>query len=279
MNDIKHNFIDNVISYKITEHSKKEFDIKISNLETNLEKNNYYILEWDPDSSSAFAHWVYECAVYIPYYLELKKKIPNLKIYVTNKKKFKDIFLEYLGVELNDIVYSIELPNTCVFHEFISLGLSFVSDEYKIILDNFLNYFPKKYEKENNILFMPRQVKENYIGNNRVYNTKDHEELIIGIDENNKILYTDTIEKLEDQIIMVQNSKTIIVTDGSPSSVNILFSKNSDIIILNDNLIKKQVNIYEVYKYIFERIIEKNELNIKYTKDMSVHSLIDILNI
>jgi len=78
---------------------------------------------------------------------------------------------------------------------------------------------------------------------------------------------------------MVQNSKTIIVTDGSPSSVNILFSKNSDIIILNDNIIKKQVNIYEVYKYIFERIIEKNELNIKYTKDMSVHSLIDILNI
>jgi hypothetical protein len=126
---------------------------------------------------------------------------------------------------------------------------------------------------------MPRQVKENYIGNNRVYNTKDHEELIIRIDENNKILYTDSIEKLEDQIKIIQNSKTIIVTDGSPASVNILFSKNSDIIILNDNLIKKQVNIYEVYKYIFERIIEKNELNIKYTKDMSVHSLIDILNI
>jgi hypothetical protein len=277
MNDIKYNFIDNAISYKITDHSKKEFDIKISNLETNLEKNNYYILEWDADSSSAFAHWVYECAVYIPYYLELKKKIPNLKIYITNKKKFKDIFLEYLGVEINDIVYSIELPNTCVFHEFISLGLSFVSDEYKIILDNFLNYFPKKYEKENNILFMPRQVKENYIGNNRVYNTKDHEELIIGFDENNKILHTDNIEKLEDQIKMVQNSKTIIVTDGSPALVNIIFAKSCDIIILNSNFFINHLITYSLIKYIVEQIVEKNEITIQYTKDMSVHSLIDIL--
>ena len=279
MNDIKHNVIDNIISYKITDSVKKEFDIKISNLETNLEKNNYYILEWCSDSSSAFAHWIYECAVYIPYYLELKKNIPTLKIYITNKKKFKDIFLEYLGVELNDIVYSIELPNTCVFHEFISLGLNFVSDEYKIVLDNFLNYFPKKYEKDTNILFMPRQVKENYIGNNRVYYTKDHEELILRINENNKILHTDNIEKLEDQIKMVQNSKIIIVTDGSPASVNILFANNCVVIVLNDNLLKKQLEIYGVYKYIVERIIQKNQVNIKYTENTSVHNLIDILNI
>ena len=125
---------------------------------------------------------------------------------------------------------------------------------------------------------MPRQIKENYIHNNRIYNTKDHEELISGFDNNNKVLHTDTIEKLEDQIKMIQNSKIIILTDGSPVGVNIMFAKKSDIIILNDNLIKKQVNIYGVYKYIFERIIEKNELNIKYTENTSVYSLIDILN-
>jgi glucosamine 6-phosphate synthetase-like amidotransferase/phosphosugar isomerase protein len=45
---------------------------------------------------------------------------------------------------------------------------------------------------------MPRQVKENYIRNDRVYNTRDHEELILGIDENNKVLHTDTIENLEE---------------------------------------------------------------------------------
>ena len=276
MNDIKYNFIDNIISYKITDSVKKEFDIKISNLETNLEKNNYYILEWCSDSSSAFAHWVYECAVYIPYYLELKKNIPTLKIYITNKKKFKDIFLEYLGVELNDIVYSIELPNTCVFHEFISLGLNDVSKEYKIVLDNFLNYFPKKYEKDTNILFMPRQVKENYIGNNRVYYTKDHEELILRIDQNNKILHTDTIEKLEEQIKMVQNSKTIIVTDGSPALVNIIFVKNSLVIILNSNFVINHIKTYSLIKYIVERIVEKNEICIEYTENMSINSLIEI---
>ena len=181
-----------------------------------------------------------------------------------------------MGVELNDIVYSIELPNTCVFHEFISLGLNDVSKEYKIVLDNFLNYFPKKYEKDTNILFMPRQVKENYIGNNRVYYTKDHEELILRIDQNNKILHTDTIEKLEEQIKMVQNSKTIIVTDGSPALVNIIFVKNSLVIILNSNFVINHIKTYSLIKYIVERIVEKNEICIEYTENMSINSLIEI---
>ena len=278
MDSIKYNFIDNVISYKITESVKKEVDIKISmvEVESNLEKNKYFILEWDSDSSSAFAHWVYESCVYIPYYLELKKIIPLLKLYITNKRKFKDIFLEYLGVDLNDVVYSLEFPNTCVFHETINLGDKEITKEYKIVLDNFLTYFPKKYEKDTDILFMPRQVKENYIGNNRVYYTKDHEELILSINRNNKILHTDTIEKLEDQIKIVQSSKNIVVTDGSPAAVNIIFAKYSNLIILNNNLIKDQVQKYGAYKYIFERIIEKNELNVKYTEDMRLYSMIEI---
>ena len=198
---------------------------------------------------------------------------------MTSKRKFKEIFLEYLGVDINDTVYSLELPNLCAVHDIACLAHDEVTQEYKIVLDNFLNYFPKKYEKETEILFMPRQLKENFIGNNRVYYTKDHEELILRINENNKILHTDNIEKLEDQIKMVQSSKKIIVTDGSPAAVNILFAKNSDVIILNDNLIKKQLDVQYVYKYIFERIIEKNELNIKYTENTSVRSLIDVLNI
>lgn len=277
MHDIKYNFIDNVESYTVINAIKKEVDIKTSIINNNLEKNNYFILEWDSGSSTAFAHWVYESCTYITYYLELKKKMPLLKLYMTSKRKFKDIFLEYLGVDLNDIVYSLELPNTCIFHEIISLGHNQVTEEYKIVLDNFISYFPEKYEKDTNILFMPRQVKENYIGNNRVYYTKGHEELILGIDENNKVLHTDTIEKLEEQIKIVQSSKNIVVTDGSPGAVNIMFAKNSKIIILNDNNhLKDQLKWQEVYKYIIERIIEKNKVNIRYTKDMSIYSLTEI---
>lgn len=268
-------YLDNIESYTVIDAIKKEVDIKISTFECNLQKNNYFILEWDSNSSNAFAHWVYESCVYIPYYLELKRKIPSLKLYMTSKRKFKDIFLEYLGVDINDTVYSLELPNSCAVHDIVCLPHDEVTQEYKIVLDNFLNYFPKKYEKETDILFMPRQLKENFIGNNRVYYTKNHEELILKINKNNKVLHTDNIEKLEDQIKMVQSSKKIIVTDGSPAAVNILFAKNSDVIILNDNLIKKQLNVQYVYKYIFEKIIEKNELCIEYTDNMSVESLIE----
>ena len=277
MHDIKYNFIDNVESYTVINAIKKEVDIKTSIINNNLEKNNYFILEWDSGSSTAFAHWVYESCTYITYYLELKKKMPLLKLYMTSKRKFKDIFLEYLGVDLNDIVYSLELPNTCIFHNIVCLAHDKVTEEYKNILDIFLSYFPEKYEKDTNIVFMPRQVKENYIGNNRVYYTKGHEELILRIDENNKVLHTDTIEKLEEQIKIVQSSKNIVVTDGSPGAVNIMFAKNSKIIILNDNNhLKDQLKWQEVYKYIIERIIEKNKVNIRYTKDMSIYSLTEI---
>jgi hypothetical protein len=248
-------------------------------LKFNLEKNNYFILEWSSDSSNAFAHWVYECCVYIPYYFELKKNIPSLKLYLTNKRKYKDIFLKYLGVDINDIVYSIELPNMCVFHTLVCLPDKNVTDEYKIVLDNFLNYFPKKYEKETSMLLMPRQFKENYVGNDRVYDTRLHEKLILEISPNNKILHTDKIEELEEQIKMVQGSETVVLTDGSPFDVNIIFAKKNNIIVLNDNVVKRLIASEFVHKYIIEKIIEKNELNIKYTKDMSVHSLIDILNI
>jgi hypothetical protein len=279
MNNIKHNFIDNVISYKISNRVKKEIDVNLRIVECNSEKNNYYILEYDPDNSTAFAHWVYECCVYIPSYLELKKKIPSLKVYLTNKRKYKDIFLKYLGVDINDIVYSIELPNTSVFHEMVSLSDKNVSDEYKIILDNFLNYFPKKYEKETSMLLMPRQFKENYIGNDRAYDTHLHEKVILEINPNNKILHTDKIEELEEQIKIVQGSETVVLTDGSPFDVNIIFAKKNNIIVLNDNIVKRLIASEFVHKYIIEHIIEKNELNIKYTENTSVRSLIDVLNI
>jgi hypothetical protein len=198
---------------------------------------------------------------------------------LTNKRKYKDIFLKYLGVDINDIVYSIELPNTSVFHEMVSLSDKNVSDEYKIILDNFLNYFPKKYEKETSMLLMPRQFKENYIGNDRAYDTHLHEKVILEINPNNKILHTDKIEELEEQIKIVQGSETVVLTDGSPFDVNIIFAKKNNIIVLNDNIVKRLIASEFVHKYIIEHIIEKNELNIKYTENTSVRSLIDVLNI
>ena len=282
MNPIKYNYIDNIIVYNINDRIKKNIDLKISIAESKHEKNNYFILEWCQDNSTAFGHWVYECCVYVPYYLELKKKIPSLKLYITIKRKFKDIFLEYLGVDVKDIVYSLELPNTCIFHEIISLADNQLSDEYKIVFDNFLNCFPKKYDKTTKMLIMPRQVKENYIGNNRVYNTSQHEELILHLDKSNKILHTDTINELEEQIKIIQNSEIVIITDGSPILVNILFSIDSKVIVLNDtitdNSSKRYTKKFLPMNYIFTKIIEKNKLELIYTRDLSAISLYECLN-
>jgi hypothetical protein len=128
---------------------------------------------------------------------------------------------------------------------------------------------------------MPRQVKENYVGNNRVYNTIQHEELILHLDKSNKVLHTDTINELEEQIKIIQNSEIVIITDGSPILVNILFSSNSKVIVLNDTITDNSSKRYTLkflpMNYIFKRIIEKNNLELIYTRDLSVVSLYECL--
>jgi hypothetical protein len=241
----------NVKTYNLT--NEFLWQITLNNIEDHPEKEiqPYFIMSRN-DASNAFFHWVFDDCIYIEEYYKLKKEIPNLKIHIGNNRNFKRIFLKYLKVQPEDIICNLEPINTCYFSDTLHMRQSKIfnnditKSHMKDRVDRFINYFgPEKIEdiqKTIPILLLPRQNKENYIGNNTEFFTEHIEQIILSTDNRNKILNTDTITDLNDQINMIRNAYIIIVTNGSASIINSMFAHNSHIIILGDNIAKNNYN-------------------------------------
>lgn len=103
---------------------------------------------------------------------------------------------------------------------------------------------------------MPRQTKENFKPNDRSYDITD----ILQKCNDIKILNTDNINKLEEQLTIINNSKNIILTGGSPYIVNGFFCINKNIIVL-DNIVVHQSKKFSKMKYIHNFILKNNIVN------------------
>jgi len=217
--------------------------------------SKYFILEKN-ETNNAFAHFFYECGPQVKVYLELKKGIPDLKLHLLEKKSFKILLLTYLGVKEEDICYEMDSSNRCYLINKIIDNTNYNIDTiyYNNLLEQYqYNFLPKEsIEKTIPILILPRQRKENYIGNNRVYYTEVIEKIILELDPRNKVLHTDIITDLKEQIEIIQKSYIVIVTDHSPALVNPLFAFNSHVIILGDYLEKVQCKESKFFSKIME---------------------------
>jgi len=263
------------------------WQITLNNIEDHPEKESqhYFIMSREV-SSDAFYHWVFEDCIYIEDYYKLKKEIPNLKIHIGNNKDFKRIFLKYLQVNSEDIVCDLEPINTCYFSDTLHINPSklfsnVLTEQYiKEKLYNFIKYFePLKMEniqKTIPILLLPRQKKENYNGNNREYFTDNIEEIILLLDNKNKILNTDIITDLNNQINIIRSAHIIIVTDGSPFIINSIFAYNSHIICIGNDVMENKYTCIDQYsiKHIIDKCLSYN-LSIKSfpTTESSPHQI------
>ena len=252
-------------SWTITYHSFNKIEESCS---------KYFILEKN-ESHNAFAHFFYECGPHVKVYLELKKTIPDLKLHLLEKKGFKLLILSYLGVKEEDIYYEMDSSNRCYL-----INKIIDTEHYKIdtefhnnVLEQYqYNFLPNQsIEKTIPILILPRQRKENYVGNNRVYYTEQIENAILEIDPRNKVLHTDTITDLKEQIEIIQKAYIIIVSDGSPALVNSLFAINSHIIILGNILLVEQVPNMPFFAKIME-LNSLHNLSITSIPDYPIHS-------
>lgn len=229
------------------------------------DSNPFLIIDSKP--LNAFAHWVYENAIFLPLFSELKRVYPNLKIVVLEKKNYKKLFLDFFKIYENDIYYE-DFPesNMCFFPEPICLNNKIINDNYKLYVDNLCDYFiPFRTEiKDINVVFLPRQKNENFKSNDRSYDLNDLLENV------KNILNTDGITKLEDQIIPISKSKNIILTDGSPLLVNGLFAYNSNIIVC-DTITIWQAREYPRLKYIIDKHLIHNK--IVYATDFSYNNI------
>ncbi len=198
------------------------------------EKPIYFIL--DSMNHSAFCHWVYENALWLPLFQKIKKEYPSCKLVLEDQKQYKQLFFDFYSIPKDCICLhkDIESENTCVFHAYTSLNdpsIPFVY--YKYLQDFKENIDSIPVDKTVSILYLPRGTKENLQGpNNRSYNIQEQLKEILTV-SGGTVYETDKTNRLEDQIRLVKSAKIILLDYGSNLWVNGLFAQSSQILCLN----------------------------------------------
>jgi len=245
----KYKIVNNVIKY-----SYQDFDKWVIDTHNSSTEGRPYFLIIDTLYHEAFGHWVYESAIYLLLFLELKLKYPTIKLHLQGHKEYKRLFCEHFGISKNDIVLTLPSNNICIFPLPITAhSKRTICDDYMAQVDAFCKHIQSSIStiqvKHINTLLMPRQKKENYAGNDREYNIEDISKSIKD-EPSTMILNTDTIKTLQEQIELVSSSKNIVLTGGAPYFVNGIISENANIVVLGASHHTAHIREYVKIKYI-----------------------------
>jgi hypothetical protein len=139
-------------------------------------------------------------------------------------------------IDLNDVVYTIASPsNTFLFPRYISLAdhrqpylfLKHANTFYRSLVSK----LPEP-QKDIDILYLPRGTKENCKQNDREIPVQSSLIEFFSEIPNAKVFFTDKVENMLDQWMMIRRAKVILLNEGSSLLVNGYFSVNSKIISL-----------------------------------------------
>lgn len=242
--------VSNVLCYSYENYNSWKLKISSGNLE-----NYYFIIDTLYDD--AFAHWIFESAIYLPLYNSLKKIYPHLKLLLKQEKKYKKIFCDFFGIK--DVVYNLESNNVCFFPSPISsLNNNDISFEWKTHVIKFKDCFSTVLDLKYEFVILPRQTAENYKNNDR---TIDFNNLIKSLEKRSFVIETDKISDLNDQITKVNSSDKICLSEGSAFYVNGLFCKNKTIYVVDiSETYKMQPVLYTKFNFLLNIIKEANNI-------------------
>ncbi len=213
--------------------------------------------------AAAFAHWVYESAIYLPLFLRLKQIHPLLKLAFpvteqTPRRRYKDMFCNLLGISQNDLWYDPlpEGPKSCIFVAPISaLNNVTVPLFYALQLNAFfsqiLQHVPITQAFEYDFVVLPRQTRENV----REISTSHLSKLIQYLQTSDKKVYvlnTDEITSLQEQIKILASAPHIVVTDGSPFLVNGMLCREKQISIVTGVITSGQARTYKKMQVVID---------------------------
>lgn len=275
--------IDNHIFEVRNNVKSQKADISTSELffeyyDSNLNNDSLsFFLLFETCFDSAFAHWIYESAIYLIYFFELKLEYPELKILVKKnpKRSYKNLFFKALNINENDIHWieneecsdcttvhtNIPINNVCINTkpqymntvELINVVLlkELIVNFRNKIINNLTIAYPE--EKIIEHLFFPRSKLENCSQNDRIISYDSVYAILEGKDY---VIY-DTINtiNLKDQLELLISSKHIFLDWGSSMLVNGLFCKDSIILISNVLEFQKKYKWFDVF---FEIAMESN---------------------
>jgi hypothetical protein len=210
------------------------------------------------EGTGCVGHWIWECALFLPYIKDIQKKttIP-LKILLNEKRRYKTNILSDFGFYEDDIIYStrmekdgnewqehyvIPVENEYMMYapKFFYLWKTSVNTaEFFDALERFREFYIGKLQsitKTTPIVYVARSRLENYEPNKREFiNFDDFCAMLVKRDVD--ILNVDTFSSLIPQFQAILNAKTIIVEMGSAFTINAAFiASNSHIIVINDNI-------------------------------------------
>jgi hypothetical protein len=237
-----------------------DYDILKSN---DINVKNYLYVETGYHES--VGHWLYESAIFLPFYNNLKVIYPDLILYIPNMKKYKELFCSFLEVPFTTEFVE---GSTIICPEPIScLTFREPNSVFNTIVDHFFDIFtPKPTDIKTNFLVMPRQSNENYIANNRFIDVSN----IIDFLEKYrdcKLCLTDTINTLDDQITEVNESESIVLSSGGGYLVNSLLARNKTLYVIGEPDMLEQASKYPLFKYVMNKGISLNTVYF-YKSDM-----------
>jgi len=228
--------VNNVINYG---NDTSLYDRWIITIHTNCKSqiDNIFFVA-DTVYNDAFGHWVFETAIYLFELFHILKSIyPNIKLLLKQKRDYKILFCKLFDISESDIVYDLPSINKCIFPSPISMLNQQIeaSANLKMQMLRFFNYFKTidiSSNTTNEFLLMPRQLKENYVNNDRVVPFEVLIREVPTLSNSVVVLHTDTIFDLKHQIKFCRTASNIILVDGSALGVNGLFSLNKKIYVL-----------------------------------------------
>jgi len=248
----------------------------------NVNQNNIYFIADTHLGRNIFGHWMWEVALFLPFYKYYKVAFPNLKLLLYSSRNFKKNTLKDFNIGEDDIIYSkcfpyneeqghvfpdepfnsykmivpkfTFLPSTGIEHPFFLKLLKIFRFHYKI---------PENPEKKINITYFIRSRKENWCSD---FNNLDNLEAyrkFINFDKflelikkyNIYICDIDNLSSIKEQVEIVYSSKNIIIEFGSAHTINgCFFAKNSNFLILND------IGLGSVHTELLNKCYENNNL-------------------
>ena len=260
IDEYKINKYENVKTYNFM-HCSPELHIDLSDdINDTNSKDFYYI--FDCPGEDAFAHFVYESFIFYPIFQKIANIHPSIKILTTINKNFVKNLFKFFNIK-NEIINKIEnINNICFFSPIISLNDHNINQEIYIKHINlFSNYITNNVSlfDQQNILFLPRNTKENYLPNDRIiYGTDDIKENIVKI--GGTIIDTYELNDIGLQFSKINSFNTIILDFGSSFLVNGIFLKNKKIIVLDNYGYSYQINNFISINIIYNIIKNNNTI-------------------
>ncbi len=247
----------NVRSYDFQE-GRGDLSWKTEHVEpTRVSEPTYYLCL--DTHANAFAHWVFESAIYLPLFQILKTSYPNCKLWFRNMRSYKYLFTRYFNIDDMDVVFQPDPgPNVCFFPEPIMRLNEPNHPRWEQQVRAFRGLLHGAVPKTVDVCVMPRQTKENAVYCVRTYDVSPICDYLRTHSISHTICETDNVESLEEQIQAVRSARTVIVTDGSPFWVNGLFSTNAKFVILGHDC-EKLAREHERYNFLYRFILQNNQ--------------------